>query len=262
MTEYNVSVALVDLLVPLDVLVPLAHNPRIGNVEAIMASYAEFGQVKPIVIRPNKDDTATVLAGNHQVEAVKRLGWTHIAAVPIDADDKRAVAFALADNRTMELGYTDPVQASDMIIEIVDEYNDLMESLKWDDFEIAYYEEQAKKARSGNDDEVGFITPMLTEVVGAAAEMLAGMVQEGEDGERQIVADDSMDHADVAVQGSTALVPGAAPRAVVQYTIVFDDPDQQKQWYDFIRWLRNNPGYEGATTGEKILAFVNAHSEV
>jgi hypothetical protein len=259
--EHNVTEALVDLLVPLDALTPLEHNPRVGNVEAIMASYKEFGQVKPIVIRPNEDGTSTVLAGNHQVEAVKRLGWTHIAAVPIDADDKRAVAFALADNRTMELGYTDPAEASHMIIEIVDEYNDLMESLKWDDFEIAYYEEQARKPDS-NDRTVGFVTPVLREIVGEAAEILAGMVQEGRDGERLIIADDSVDHGDVAVQGSTALVPGAAPRAVVQYTIVFDDPDQQKRWYNFIRWLRNNPGYEGATTGEKVLAFIDAHSEI
>ena len=258
--EHYVTEALVDLLVPLDALTPLAHNPRVGNVEAIMASYDEFGQVKPIVIRPNEDGTSTILAGNHQVEAVKRLGWTHIAAVPIDADDKRAVAFALADNRTMELGYTDPAEASHMIIEIVDEYNDLMESLKWDDFEIAYYEEQARKSDS-NDGTVGFVTPVLREIVGEAAEILAGMVQEGEDGERLIIADDSVDHGDVAVQGSTVLVPGAAPRAVVQYTIVFDDPDQQKRWYNFIRWLRNNSEYVGATTGEKVLAFIDAHSE-
>ena len=260
--EHNASEALQGLLMPLDSLIALSHNPRVGNVEAIMASYEEFGQVKPIVVRPNTDGTATVLAGNHQVEAVRRLGWTHIAAVPIDADDKRAVAFALADNRTMELGHTDPVGASHMIIEIVDEYNDLMENLKWDDYEIAYYEEQAQRVVGPGDDVVGFITPVITEVVGEAAEMLAGMVREGEDGERHIVADDSVDHAEIAIQGSTAVVPGAAPRAVVQYTIVFDDPEQQKRWYNFIRWLRNNPGYDGTTTGEKILAFVDAHSEV
>ena len=260
--EHNASEALQGLLMPLDSLIALSHNPRVGNVEAIMASYEEFGQVKPIVVRPNTDGTATVLAGNHQVAAVRRLGWTHIAAVPIDADDKRAVAFALADNRTMELGHTDPVGASHMIIEIVDEYNDLMENLKWDDYEIAYYEEQAQRVVEPGDDVVGFITPVITEVVGEAAEMLAGMVREGEDGERHIVADDSVDHADIAVQGSTTVVPGAAPRAVVQYTIVFDDPEQQKRWYNFIRWLRNNPGYDGTTTGEKILAFVDAHSEV
>ena len=259
--KHNVSESLSDLLVPLTALTPLSHNPRVGNIPAIMASYEEFGQVKPIVVRPNDDGTSTVLAGNHQVEAVRRLEWTHIAAVPIDADDKRAVAFALADNRTMELGYTDQAEASQMIVEIVDEYNDLMERLDWDEYEIAYYEEQAKQGGSG-DDEVGFLQPIVTEVVGAAAEILAGMVREGEDGERQIVADDSVDHAEIAIQGSTAVVPGAAPRAVVQYTIVFDDPEQQKRWYNFIRWLRNNPGYDGSTTGEKILAFVDAHSEV
>ena len=260
--EHNVNESLSALLTPLDVLISLEHNPRVGNIPAIMASYEEFGQVKPIVVRPNEDGTSTVVAGNHQVEAVRRLGWTHIAAVPIDADDKRAVAFALADNRTMELGHTDPIGASHMIIEIVDEYNDLMESLKWDDYEIAYYEEQAQKVAGSDDGVVGFVTPVLMEVVGEAAEILAGMVREGEDGERLIIADDSVDHGDVAVQGSTALVPGAAPRAVVQYTIVFDDPDQQKRWYDFIRWLRNDPGYDGVTTGQKILSFIDSHSEV
>jgi len=260
--EHNVNESLKSLLVPLDSLIPLEHNPRVGNVPAIMASYEEFGQVKPVVVRPNGDGMSTVIAGNHQVEAVRRLGWTHIAAVPIDADDKRAVAFALADNRTMELGHTDSAEAAEMIVQIVDEYNDLMESLQWDDFEIAYYEEQSRRGKSDDGDEVGFIIPGITEVVGAAAEMLAGMVQEDEDGTRQIVADDSVDHTDVAVQGSTAVVPGAAPRAVVQYTIVFDDADQQKRWYDFIRWLRNNPGYDGTTTGQKILSFIDSHSEV
>ena len=98
--KHKVHESLKDLLVPLTDLQPLENNPRIGNVEAIISSYDEFGQVKPIVIRLNEDEQATVIAGNHQVEAAKRLGWTHIAAVPFDGDDKRAVAFALADNRT------------------------------------------------------------------------------------------------------------------------------------------------------------------
>jgi len=258
--EHNVNESLSALLTPLDVLTALEHNPRVGNIPAIMASYEEFGQVKPIVVRPNEDGTSTVIAGNHQVEAVRRLGWTHIAAVPIDADDKRAVAFALADNRTMELGYTDSAEASQMILEIVDDYGDLMDSLQWDDFEIAYYEEQIVSPTEV--DEGGFIRPMLTELAGKAAETIAGMVREDEDGTLRIVADDSVDHEDIAVQGSTAIVPGAAPRAVVQYTIVFDDPAQQKRWYDFIRWLRSDAGYEGSTTGEKLVSYIDAHSEV
>jgi len=44
--------------------------------------------------------------------------------------------------------------------------------------------------------------------------------------------------------------------------LVFDDPEQQRRWYDFIRWLRNDPGYDGSTTAEKIMSFIDAHSEV
>ncbi len=43
--------SLIELAVDIDVLSPLDGNPRRGNVEAIMASYREFGQIKPIVIR-------------------------------------------------------------------------------------------------------------------------------------------------------------------------------------------------------------------
>jgi hypothetical protein len=71
-----------------------------------------------------------------------------------------------------------------------------------------------------------------------------------------------MDHNEIAIKGSTVATPEAAPRAVVQYTIVFDDPDQQRRWYDFIRWIRNEPAYDGSTTSEKLISFIDAHSEI
>ena len=46
--------SLKSLAVDIDSLDYLEGNPRIGNVEAIMASYSEFGQVKPIVITNSK----------------------------------------------------------------------------------------------------------------------------------------------------------------------------------------------------------------
>jgi DNA polymerase elongation subunit (family B) len=53
--------SLKSLAVDIDTLDYLEGNPRIGNVEAIMASYTEFGQVKPIVAKKNEDGTATVV---------------------------------------------------------------------------------------------------------------------------------------------------------------------------------------------------------
>jgi|TARA_Y100000034_G_scaffold60735_1_gene73770 ParB family chromosome partitioning protein len=252
--EHKIHKDLVGMAVPLDTLRPLENNPRVGDVVAIAASYDEFGQVKPIVIRENVDGSATVIAGNHQVEAAKRLGWTHIAAVSLDADDKRAVAFALADNRTMELGHSDSTKTVEMIVEVVDEYDDLMDNLGWDEFEIAMYEEQADAAADMERGSSIFIPPQLIEALGE-------LVHEDEDGERRIIADDSIDHDRIAVQGSTVTPQGAAPQAVVQYALVFDNPDQQQRWYEFIRWLRGEPGYEGVTTAEKLMTFIDAHSE-
>lgn len=85
---------------PIDELKPLPNNPRRGNVEAVMLSYQTFGQRKPIVARPD----GTVIAGNHQLEAARRLGWTEIAVVVVNDDDTKAQAYALADNRTGDLG--------------------------------------------------------------------------------------------------------------------------------------------------------------
>ena len=135
--------SLLSLAVDIDTLFPLDNNPRRGNVEAIMSSYAEFGQIKPIVVRPNGDGTSTVIAGNHQFEAAKRLGWDKIAAVEYDVDDKRAIAFALADNRTMELGYTEPELLNDFVLEISDYYPELMDGLGWDEFDIAEIEQKS-----------------------------------------------------------------------------------------------------------------------
>ena len=135
--SHKIHPSIEHLAVPLDQLVLLPGNPRIGNIEAIAASYNEFGQVRPIVVRPNDDGSSTIIAGNHQFQAAQRLGWTHIAVVPMDADDVRAMAFAVADNRTNELGHTDDGLLHDALGDIIDEYGDLLEGLEWDEFELA-----------------------------------------------------------------------------------------------------------------------------
>jgi ParB family chromosome partitioning protein len=263
---HNVVEGLEKLLLPVEELIPLENNPRRGNVEAILASYSEFGQVKPIVVRPNDDGTFTVIAGNHQLEAAKKLGWTHIAAVQFDADDSRAIAFALADNRTMELGHTEQSSLNDMLVDVADMYPDLFESLGWDEFEMASIEESID-LRSWSDGKSNeYITPVIQPTITAAAEqaakVLSSLVREDEDGERKIIASDDVDHNEIAIKGSTITAGGKSPQAVVQYTIVFDNPQQQSRWYEFIRWLRNDPAVAGNTTAEKLIDFIDQHIEV
>jgi hypothetical protein len=256
--------SLKSLAVDIDTLDYLEGNPRIGNVEAIMASYSEFGQVKPIVAKKNEDGTATVIAGNHQLEAAVNLGWEQIAVIFLDADDKKAIAFALADNRTMELGYTEPELLTDMLLEISEYYPDLLDGLGWDEFELASMESDMiiEQARMDNsEEEIPQTREQIAEqkVYDDAVDSIKGMVQKDDSGENRIVANSNLDHSDIATRGSTIAVPGSAPQAAVQYTIVFDNADQQALWYKFIKWLRSDPAVDGDTTAEKLINFIDPH---
>jgi len=262
----KIDPSLNEFAVEIDSLVPLPGNPRKGNIEAIMSSYNEFGQVKPIVVRPNGDGTSTVIAGNHQLEAARRLGWDKIAVVKYEADDKKATAFALADNRTVELGHTDPELLNDMLETVVEDYSTLLDGLGWDEFELAALEEQA--FRLGNIEDAGYVPPViinpnLDPVVPPTPEVTSPsgvtVVSDGENG--KIVPTGDVDQNSVVATGSTTIGQSGSDRAIVQYTLVFDSPEQQKRWYDFIRWLRLDPGYDGNTTATRLLNFIDSHAD-
>lgn len=94
---------------PISALRPLTGNPRRGNVEAVKKSLQQFGQRKPIVAKRDGE----VIAGNHTLQAITELGWPTVAVVYVDDDQATARAFALADNRTSDLGsYDDELLAT------------------------------------------------------------------------------------------------------------------------------------------------------
>jgi len=285
--------SLLSLAVDIDTLVPLDNNPRRGDVAAIMSSYKEFGQIKPIVIRPNDDGTATVIAGNHQLQAAKQLGWDKIAAVPYDVDGERAIAFAIADNRTMELGYTEPELLNEVILELADVYPELMTGLGWDEFSTAEIEQ--KVIRQDNrviEPGAGFVPPVITDNSGngftssgtgfdryedseddeedeyepvpnrPSLDRNAVTVTQTDDGKQRIDIRPGIDQNDAVIRGSTTVAPGSAPQAVVQYTIVFDNTAQQARWYEFIKWLRSDSAVVGTTTAEKLIDFIDQHIEI
>lgn len=252
----NIHESIRHLAVPIESLVPLEGNPRKGNVDAIVASYKEFGQVKPVVVRDNGDGTSTVIAGNHQVEACRRLGWTEIAVVQFGGDDARAIAYALADNRTNELGSVDSNLLYEMIGE-ADEYLDLFESLGWDDFEFASMEDNYT-----SDDDGTYVPPVmqpLDNTPPAAPSQPSPVFTRDADGETTLSAPASVDTNTAVTQGAPAVVNNPT-KAVVQYTLVFDSADQQRKWYDFIRWLKADAGYDGDTTAERLLNFIDSHA--
>jgi hypothetical protein len=246
------------LAVPVKTLVPLENNPRKGDLGAIIASYRQFGQVKPIVVKTNGDGTSTVIAGNHQLQAAKQMGWTEIAVVELDGDDQEAIAFALADNRTAELGFTDNSLVLELIQEIP-EYTQLLEDLQWDEFEIAAITEWTEKNDPEEEDERGYVAPVMVEQPRLDSAVVK--TSKNEDGETVLTATEDVDTQDAVTRGSGAINSGGGGSAVVQYTLVFDDADQQKDWYSFIRYLKSSPVYEGDTTAERLMNFVQSHAD-
>ena len=122
------------LAVPVASLKPLPGNPRRGDVDAVAASLARFGQRKPIVVRASD---RTITAGNHTWLAAQQLGWDEIAAVLVDDDDTTAQAFALADNRTAELGGYDDGLLLELIRAVGEADASALADTGWSDEAIA-----------------------------------------------------------------------------------------------------------------------------
>jgi hypothetical protein len=260
----NIHPSLQGMAWPIHELDFLEGNPRKGNVDAIAASYKEFGQVKPIVAKKNKDGSGTVIAGNHQLMAAIKLGWDKIAVIFLDADDKQAVAYALADNRTMELGYTDDDLLQKMLTEVSTEFSDLWTGLGWDEFEMAAMDEKATIKANEELTNSTYIAPVIVAPPSVSAEMdkqIKSLAATDEDGETKLIAPKDVDHSEVAIRGSAVALPGSAPQAIVSVQVVFDSPEQQRRWYDFIRWLRNDPSIDGTTTAERLINFIDAHTD-
>ena len=121
---------LASLATPVASLALLPGNPRRGDVDAVARSLAAFGQRKPIVAKRD----GTVIAGNHTLQAALQLGWSDVAVVFVDDDDDTARAFALADNRTAELGTYDNEALVAMLAECDAE---LLAATGWSDKDVA-----------------------------------------------------------------------------------------------------------------------------
>ena len=128
-------------------------NPRLGDVDAVAKSLERFGQRKPIVVR--KDD-GTIIAGNHTWQAAKKLGWKEIAVAYVGDDDTTAQAYALADNRTAELGSYDEQALKDLIDKVAAVDPDLVRTSGWSDDAVKELVDkiESELPKDFNEDEV------------------------------------------------------------------------------------------------------------
>ena len=129
--KHQIADDLLTLAYPIEKLKHLDGNPRKGNVEAVKKSYEKFGQRKPIVATKDGE----VISGNHQLAAAKELGWNKIAVVFTNDDELTAKAFALADNRTADLGTYDDDLLADMLGSVSSDL-ELLEATSFDEKDL------------------------------------------------------------------------------------------------------------------------------
>jgi len=255
------------LAVDVELLTPLENNARLGNVDAIVASYNKFGQVKPIVAVENETGGFTVIAGNHQLEAAKRLGWDKIAVSVVDLSNEDALAFALADNRIAELGTNDTDLLYKMLTEVLHDDEDFFDQLGWDDFSVAAIENTviSSSLNDAVDPNGGWSAPeiVVNDATGSfSPEPLPATSSESTSDtalEPQTSAS-RPSSADIVVQGSTVTGQSGSSNASIQFTLVFDSAEHQSRWYSFLKWLQEDPAYDGDTTSERLLDFIGQHS--
>lgn len=128
-----ISEGLRPLAVSIDTVKPMRGNPRKGDVEAVKRSLESFGQRKPIVAMAD----GTITAGHHLHAAAVALGWDEVAVVFEDDDEATAKAFALADNRTSDLGRYDHEALAAMIGEVREADAMLLEATSYSEQDLA-----------------------------------------------------------------------------------------------------------------------------
>jgi DNA modification methylase len=152
---------LLSLACPISKLSLLPGNPRRGDVDAVKASLEKFGQRKPIVVR--KSDQV-VIAGNHTLQAAQALGWSEIAVVWVDDDDTMSKAFALADNRTAELGDYDEDALAALIGEVGALDPELLQATGWDSKSVSDLLDSMQKDLPVDVDEVPDEVPAISKL--------------------------------------------------------------------------------------------------
>lgn len=121
------------------------RNARRGNVPKIMESLETHGQYRALVVQAS---SMTVCAGNHTLQAARRLGWKTVACHVLDITDEQALRILVVDNRTSDQADYD----REALAHILDDLSELT-GTGWDQMDvddlIASLDEQAATPISG-----------------------------------------------------------------------------------------------------------------
>lgn len=98
--ELSKSIRTVGKVIPIDRLSPNPEQPRvdIGDLTELADSIREKGVLEPLLVRPNKDGTCMIIAGERRWRASQLAGLTEVPCIEIDIDDRGVAEIALIEN--------------------------------------------------------------------------------------------------------------------------------------------------------------------
>lgn len=194
---------------------PYTNNPRINDeaVDTVVSSIKEFGFQVPIIVDVNN----VIIAGHTRWQAAQKLGMETVPTiVATNLSDIKARAYRIMDNKSAEKSRWD---LDKLLVEFEDleTLNCNMEALGFDLIEIEKikldFESQGGYVYNPASDDAPPFEPSEYNSTGSSAD-----------------------------ESSSKKV--GAP--VIQYTIVFNDEDEQALWYGYLRHLKTK--YPETTT--------------
>ncbi len=87
-------------ILPIDKIEPNPDQPRIeiGDLQELTSSIKEKGVLEPLLVKPNKDGTWMIIAGERRWRASNLAGLTEVPCIELDIDEKSIAEIALIEN--------------------------------------------------------------------------------------------------------------------------------------------------------------------
>lgn len=111
-------------------LIPFKDNPNVMSEEKfsqLVKEIEEEGFDEPLVVVKNKDDTYTVISGNHRLEACRRLGYKSLPCIVKKWDKEQQIIKSIRRNAIR--GSFDELRFTNLVNELVDQYNNTIKDL-------------------------------------------------------------------------------------------------------------------------------------
>lgn len=204
---------------------PHPRNPRHSDVGGLVQLIRANGFYGRCVVQRS---SGHILVGNHRYLAAREAGLTQIPVEWVDVDDEQALRILVADNRSSDLANYNDVLLAELL--------------------------QEQRVRGGLDG-TGFDDAALDRLMESLA---AEMEKQAAPAESQDAASGEPEE-DGAEQGEPARPNSGLGTPVVSYNIIFDDEEQQRKWFAFLRALKAlYPDVE--TTGARLVGYLEAHA--